>query len=324
MCGGRALVASTQSPFLEDPLAGGGADARQRSRLSTLATLRRSTAQLAANRGQADFAHFDPQVEYHPARPRGRARRRRGREPGCSAEGRRSMPTPMTSPSPISAGTLPVTGDSLGRPTVPSPPRVDGRLHHRRRRPPRCCTATRPTIPATRATPVPTRILPTSRTSFCCCRAATPFTQFLEAVTDAYWQYDHDKGDDAWPGTSIEDAKYGTRADGHYLTTASSPSPPRSPRTRKPALGHSRLSAGHREIRRLGLRHRQVHPLPAFRASFPRVVRRREPGHDGNAALHCLPAIDATVGSRTLRPRPLRPPRMKSSHARLCRPPGPG
>lgn len=43
-------------------------------------------------------------------------------------------------------------------------------------------------------------------------------TGFLEAVTDAYWQYDHDKGDDAWPDTAVEDAKLAPAPTGRYLT----------------------------------------------------------------------------------------------------------
>ncbi|KRA32498.1 hypothetical protein ASD81_13145 [Nocardioides sp. Root614] len=53
-------------------------------------------------------------------------------------------------------------------------------------------------------------------------------TEFLEAVTDAYWYYDHEKGDAAWPGTpyrrvpvgfdSVEDAKYAPAPSGRFLT----------------------------------------------------------------------------------------------------------
>lgn len=43
-------------------------------------------------------------------------------------------------------------------------------------------------------------------------------TEFLEAVTDAYWQYDHENGDDAWPGTAEADANYAPAPTGHYLT----------------------------------------------------------------------------------------------------------
>ncbi|WP_100415358.1 GH-E family nuclease [Mumia flava] len=43
-------------------------------------------------------------------------------------------------------------------------------------------------------------------------------TEFLQAVTDAYWLYDLDQGDDAWSGTSLEDAKYAPAPSGQYLT----------------------------------------------------------------------------------------------------------
>lgn len=42
-------------------------------------------------------------------------------------------------------------------------------------------------------------------------------TEFLEAVTDAYWQFDHDEGDDAWPGPT-GDGKYAPAPNGAYLT----------------------------------------------------------------------------------------------------------
>jgi len=42
-------------------------------------------------------------------------------------------------------------------------------------------------------------------------------TAFLEAVTDAYWQYDKDKGDDAWPVATVQDAKVAPAPAGHYL-----------------------------------------------------------------------------------------------------------
>lgn len=41
---------------------------------------------------------------------------------------------------------------------------------------------------------------------------------FLKTVTKAYWTYDHDKGDDAWPGTRADDAKYAPAPNGTYLT----------------------------------------------------------------------------------------------------------
>lgn len=41
---------------------------------------------------------------------------------------------------------------------------------------------------------------------------------FLQTVTKAYWTYDHDQGDDAWPGTKADDAKYAPAPNGTYLT----------------------------------------------------------------------------------------------------------
>lgn len=41
---------------------------------------------------------------------------------------------------------------------------------------------------------------------------------FLKTVTKAYWAYDHDKGDDAWPGTKADEAKYAPAPNGTYLT----------------------------------------------------------------------------------------------------------
>lgn len=43
-------------------------------------------------------------------------------------------------------------------------------------------------------------------------------TGFLQAVTDAYWQHDQDKGDDAWPDASVGDAKVAPAPTGPYLT----------------------------------------------------------------------------------------------------------
>lgn len=43
-------------------------------------------------------------------------------------------------------------------------------------------------------------------------------TEFLETVTDAYWTFDRDEGDDAWPGVADGDAKYAPAPTGTYLT----------------------------------------------------------------------------------------------------------
>ena len=43
-------------------------------------------------------------------------------------------------------------------------------------------------------------------------------TEFLEAITDAYWEFDRDEGDDAWPGVESDDAKYAPAPTGTYLT----------------------------------------------------------------------------------------------------------
>lgn len=41
---------------------------------------------------------------------------------------------------------------------------------------------------------------------------------FLKEVTQAYWAFDHDKGDDAWPTPTQKDAKYAPAPNGTYLT----------------------------------------------------------------------------------------------------------
>lgn len=43
-------------------------------------------------------------------------------------------------------------------------------------------------------------------------------TGFLKAVTAAYWDFDHEKGDNAWPGTTLDDSKYAPAPNGRYLT----------------------------------------------------------------------------------------------------------
>ena len=43
-------------------------------------------------------------------------------------------------------------------------------------------------------------------------------TGFLQAVTDAYWHYDQDKGDDAWPDATAGNAKVAPAPTGNYLT----------------------------------------------------------------------------------------------------------
>ena len=43
-------------------------------------------------------------------------------------------------------------------------------------------------------------------------------TGFLEAVTDAYWQYDQDKGNQAWPVATVQDGKVAPAPTGRYLT----------------------------------------------------------------------------------------------------------
>lgn len=43
-------------------------------------------------------------------------------------------------------------------------------------------------------------------------------TDFLEAVTRAYWDFDHAEGADAWPDSRIADARYAPAPNGTYLT----------------------------------------------------------------------------------------------------------
>jgi hypothetical protein len=43
-------------------------------------------------------------------------------------------------------------------------------------------------------------------------------TEFLEAITAAYWVFDRQEGDDAWPGAESDDAKYAPAPTGTYLT----------------------------------------------------------------------------------------------------------
>jgi hypothetical protein len=43
-------------------------------------------------------------------------------------------------------------------------------------------------------------------------------TGFLNAVTAAYWEFDRDEGDDAWPGATLDDAAYAPAPNGSYLT----------------------------------------------------------------------------------------------------------
>lgn len=43
-------------------------------------------------------------------------------------------------------------------------------------------------------------------------------TPFLQVVTDAYWQYDHEKGGQAWPKTAPGNSRVAPAPGGHYLT----------------------------------------------------------------------------------------------------------
>lgn len=43
-------------------------------------------------------------------------------------------------------------------------------------------------------------------------------TEFLEAVTDAYWEFDQEEGDAAWPDGRLDGAKYAPAPNGSYLT----------------------------------------------------------------------------------------------------------
>lgn len=43
-------------------------------------------------------------------------------------------------------------------------------------------------------------------------------TPFLEAVTSSYWEFDHGKGDDAWPGVDLGAGKYAPAPNGKYLS----------------------------------------------------------------------------------------------------------
>ncbi len=43
-------------------------------------------------------------------------------------------------------------------------------------------------------------------------------TEFVEAITTAYWEFDRQEGDDAWPGVASDEAKYAPAPTGTYLT----------------------------------------------------------------------------------------------------------
>ena len=207
------VVASTQLPFLKDPLAEVRAEARSAIQALEAGDLLALDRQLAANRGQADFAHFF--TSQAAPRTLGDALASvagESQEAPLKADvdahaydialtdlagtlglatfgtGDRSLPAEWTDDF-ITATTTPEAlysneADSSGD---PGQDRVDQDQANKQN-----------------------LLLLLSRGYWS--------TEFLEAVTDAYWQYDHDKGDDAWPGTSIKNAKYAPAPTGHYLT----------------------------------------------------------------------------------------------------------
>jgi len=207
------VVASTQLPFLKDPLAAVRADARAAIQALDAGDLVALDGRLAANRGHADFAYFF--TSQSTPRALGDALAsvagvshdaplRADVDPhaydvaltdlagtlglATFGTGDRSLPAEWTDDF-ITATTTPdaLYGNGSDESGDPDQDRADQDHANQQN-----------------------LLLLLSRGYWS--------TEFLEAVTDAYWQYDHEKGEDAWPGTAIEDARYAPAPTGHYLT----------------------------------------------------------------------------------------------------------
>ena len=207
------VVASTKLPFIKDLLPGVRADARAAIQALDIGDLAALDVQLAAHRGQADFAYFftsqttpralgdalaavagesedaplKEDIDPHAydvaltdlAGTLGLATFGRG-DRALSAEWTHDFITATTTPEVL-------YGDETGSPGDSRQHRADQDLANKQN-----------------------LLLLLSRGYWS--------TGFLQAVTDAYWQHDHDKGGDAWPGAAIADARYAPAPTGHYLT----------------------------------------------------------------------------------------------------------
>lgn len=207
------VVASTQLPFLRDPFAEVRADARTALAALDARDLVALDSQLAANRGEADFAYFftsqtTPRALGDALSSVAGASQDAPLDEGVDAHaydialtdlagtlglatfgtGDRSLPEEWTDDF-ITATTTPeaLYGGDETDPDDSGQSRADQDQANKQN-----------------------LLLLLSRGYWS--------TEFLEGVTDAYWQFDHDRGDSAWPGPSVEGAKYAPAPTGHYLT----------------------------------------------------------------------------------------------------------
>ncbi len=207
------VIATTQLPLSEDPLIEVRADAKTASAALQAGDLPALDAQLAANRGQTDFAYFFTSN----ATPRALG-------DALSSVGSKSKDAPLkTGVNPHAydvaltdlAGTLALATFGTGDRALPA----------------------KWTNNFIAATTSPTELygdessrsddsgqvrahqdLANKQNLLLLLSRGYWSTRFLQAVTDSYWKYDHDEGDEAWPSPQLEDAKYAPAPTGQYLT----------------------------------------------------------------------------------------------------------
>ena len=207
------VVASPRLPFIKDPFAGVRADAQAAIQALHTGDLAALDVQLAANRGHADFAYFftsqtTPRALGDAlAAVAGESKNAPLKEDvdphaydvaltdlagtlglATFGTGERALPAGWTDDF-ITATTTPevLYGDKAGSPGDSGQHRADQDLANKQN-----------------------LLLLLARGYWS--------TEFLEAVTDAYWQHDKVKGDDAWPRPAIADERYAPAPTGHYLT----------------------------------------------------------------------------------------------------------
>ena len=162
------VAASTRLPFIQDPLAEVRADAHAAIQALDAGDLAALDVQLAAHRGQADFAYFFTSKTTPRALGDALAAVAGESEDAPLKAGVDAHAYDVTLTD--LAGTLGLATFGTGDRALPPSGRTTSSP---RRRIPRCCTARRPVVQTMRGNAVPTRTLPTGPTCFCCCRAAT-------------------------------------------------------------------------------------------------------------------------------------------------------
>ena len=207
------IVASTQLPFVNDPLAEVRADAHAAFQALNAGDLAALDLQLAANRGQSDFAYFF--TSKTTPRALGDA---------LSTVAGESKDAPLKAdiePHAYDltltdlAGTLGLATFGTGDRALPAEWTEDFITATTT---PKALYSDQGSATADAADVRADQDVANKQNLLLLLSRGYWSMEFLEATTEAYWQYDHDKGDEAWPGPVLENAKYAPAPTGHYLT----------------------------------------------------------------------------------------------------------